>query len=71
MIDKPYRKAYDMFKGVNDSCGILELCEKLSDKMGLKLDKKNSLSTIPVLRTKTNLNEISQSDLETLTVNNR
>ena len=59
MVNKPYRKPYDMFKGVNDSCGIIELSEKLSNKMELKLDKKKSLSTIPVLRTKTNLNEIS------------
>jgi hypothetical protein len=59
MIEKPYRKPYTLFKGISESNGLVDLSAKISDKLGLKLDKSRSKSTVPVLETRTNLNEIS------------
>ena len=71
MVEKPHRKPYTLFRGITDSDGLVDLSAKISDKLGLKLDKSRSKSTIPVLETRTNLNEISQTDLPTLAINNR
>lgn len=59
MVEKPHRKPYTLFRGITDSDGLVDLSAKISDKLGLKLDKSRSKSTIPVLETRTNLNEIS------------
>lgn len=69
MASKTERKPYTLFRGVSGKSGIIELSETVSRKMGLHLDSRRG--TIPVLGTRTNLNDISQTDLPTLAVNNR
>jgi len=51
MAEKPNRKPYTLFRGIADSNGLVDISEKISDKLGLKLDKSRSKSTIPVLKT--------------------
>jgi hypothetical protein len=49
MTDKPIRKPYNLFRGVSDSTGLVDISAKISDKVGLKLDHSRSRSTVPVL----------------------
>lgn len=49
MTNKPVRKPYNLFRGVSDSTGLIEISAKISDKVGLKLDHSRSKSTVPVL----------------------